>query len=102
MGEMPASKELQKELTGKEVVFLYIAVSCTKQSWENTVKEKKLEGEHYFANENEGKLLSGKFNISGIPHYVLIDKEGKVKDDDALRPSDKTKLLRRINELLKK
>ena len=102
MGEMPASKELQKELAGKEAVFLYIAVSCTKQSWENTIKEKKLEGEHYFANENEGKLLSGKFNISGIPHYVLIDKEGTVKDDDALRPSDKTKLLRRINELLKK
>jgi thiol-disulfide isomerase/thioredoxin len=102
MGEMPASKELQKELTGKEVVFLYIAVRCTKQSWENTIKEKKLEGEHYFANENEGKLLSGKFNIAGIPHYVLIDKEGEAKDDDALRPSDKTKLLKRINELLKK
>jgi thiol-disulfide isomerase/thioredoxin len=102
MGEMPASAALQKELTGKEVVFLYIGLSCTKQSWENTIKEKKLEGEHYFANENEGKLLSGKFNISGIPHYVLIDKEGKVKDDDAMRPSDKTKLLRRINELLKK
>lgn len=102
MSEMPSSAALQKELTGKEVVFLYIALSCTKQSWENTIKEKKLEGEHYFANENEGKLLSGKFNISGIPHYVLIDKEGKVKDDDAMRPSDKTKLLRRINELMKK
>lgn len=102
MGEMPASKELQKELTGKDVVFLYIGISCAKQSWENTIKDKNLEGEHYYANENEGKLLSGKFNISGIPHYVLIDKEGKVKDDNATRPSDKTKLLRRVNDLLKK
>ena len=101
MSEMPSSKKLQQEVAGKDIVFLYIGISCSKQSWENTIKERSLEGEHYYANDNEGKLLSGKFNISGIPHYVLIDKEGKVKDDHAPRPSDKTKLLRRINELLK-
>jgi thiol-disulfide isomerase/thioredoxin len=101
MGEMPESKELQKELAGKEVVFLYIGISCTKQSWENTIKDKGIEGEHYFANDKDGKLLSEKFNISGIPHYVLVDKTGKVADDRATRPSDKTKLLRKINGLLK-
>ncbi|MBO9563186.1 MAG: TlpA family protein disulfide reductase [Niastella sp.] len=101
MGEMPDSKELQKELAGKDVVFLYIGISCTKQSWENTIKDKGIEGEHYFANDRDGKLLSEKFNISGIPHYVLVDKTGKVADDRAMRPSDKTKLLRKINGLLK-
>jgi len=102
MGEMPDSKKLHKELSGKDVVFLYIAIDCTRQSWEKTIKEQGLEGEHYFANVNEAKLLSGKFNISGIPHYVLIDKEGKVKDDNASRPSEASKTLRKINELLKK
>jgi thiol-disulfide isomerase/thioredoxin len=101
MGEMPDSKELQKELAGKDVVFLYIGISCTKQSWENTIKDKGIEGEHYFANDRDGKLLSEKFNISGIPHYVLVDRTGKVADDRAMRPSDKTKLLRKINGLLK-
>jgi thiol-disulfide isomerase/thioredoxin len=101
MGEMPYSKELQQELAGKDVVFLYIGISCTKQSWENTIKDKGIEGEHYFANDNDGKLLSEKFNISGIPHYVLVDKTGKVADDHTLRPSDKTRLLKKINSLLK-
>lgn len=101
MGEMPESKELQKQLAGKDVVFLYIGISCTKQSWENTIKDKGIEGEHYFANDDDGKLLSEKFNISGIPHYVLVDKTGKVADDRTMRPSDKTKLLRKINGLLK-
>lgn len=101
MGEMPNSKELQQELAGKQVVFLYIGMSCTKQSWENTIKDKDIKGEHYFANDNEGRLLSDKFNISGIPHYVLVDKNGKVADDRAFRPSDKLKLLRKINGLLK-
>ncbi|NII24040.1 TlpA family protein disulfide reductase [Pseudoflavitalea sp. X16] len=101
MSEMPESKVLQRELAGKDVVFLYIGLSCTKQSWENTIKDKGIEGEHYFANDNDGKLLSDKFNVSGIPHYVLVDKNGKVADDKAMRPSDKTRLLKKINSLLK-
>lgn len=101
MSEMPNSKALQQELAGKEVVFLYIGLSCSKKSWENTIKDKGIEGEHYFANDNEGKLLSEKFNISGIPHYVLVDKTGKVADDHATRPSDKVQLLKKINSLLK-
>jgi thiol-disulfide isomerase/thioredoxin len=102
MGEMPYSQKLQNELEGKEVVFLYIGVSCSKQSWQNTIKEADLKGEHYYANENDGQALSAKFNIVGIPRYVLVDKEGKVKDGDAPRPRDKSKLLKKINELLKK
>lgn len=102
MGEMPYSAELKKELAGKDVVFLYIGISCSKQSWENTIKDKGIQGEHYFADDNEGKLLSDKFNISGIPHYVLVDKTGKVADNKAQRPSEKAKLLKRINSLLNK
>jgi thiol-disulfide isomerase/thioredoxin len=101
MSEMPNSKVLQQELAGKEVVFLYIGLSCSRKSWENTIKDKGMEGEHYFANDNEGKLLSEKFNISGIPHYVLVDKTGKVADGHATRPSDKVQLLKKINSLLK-
>lgn len=101
MREMPYSKELQKELAGKDIVFLYIGISCSKESWENTIKEKGIEGEHYFANDNDGKLLSEKFNISGIPRYVLVDKDGKVTDDQALRPSYRSKLVKKINGMLK-
>ncbi len=58
MREMPHSKELQKEMAGKDVVFLYIGISCSKQSWEYTIKEMGIEGAHYFANEKDGILLS--------------------------------------------
>ena len=101
MSEMPSSKQLAQEVKDKNIVFLYIGVSCSKESWQKTIKDKAMEGEHYFANDNEGKLLSNKFRIAGIPHYVLIDKEGKVRDDDAPRPSDKARMLRKFNELLK-
>ena len=33
--------------------------------------------------------LKKRFKINAIPRYMLIDKNGKVIDDDAARPSDK-------------
>ena len=32
--------------------------------------------------------MSAKFQISGIPHYVLVDKAGRVYDGNAKRPGD--------------
>lgn len=100
MSEMPASKALAGELKSKDVVFLYIGVECNKESWEKTIKEKQLEGEHYYADKNESVLLSNKFNFSAIPRYVLIDKEGKVAEEDAPRPGMGLELKSRINALL--
>ncbi|AXY77153.1 TlpA family protein disulfide reductase [Paraflavitalea soli] len=101
IGEMPHSKALQKELAGKEVVFLYIGIGCSKQSWQSTIREVGIEGEHYYANENDGQLLGQKFNITGIPRYILVGKDGKVADMEALRPSHRAKLVKKINGMLK-
>jgi len=56
--------------------------------------------------ENEQyQIFTKKFNITGIPHYVLVDKDGKIVSSDAKRPSIRAKsineeLLAEINTLL--
>jgi thiol-disulfide isomerase/thioredoxin len=100
MGEMPYAKEIKRDLANREVVFLYIGVRCTKEWWQNTIKAKTIEGEHYYASDDEYKLLSAKFNISGIPHFVLVNKQGEVVNDAAPRPSNKQNLLQAMNKLL--
>jgi hypothetical protein len=42
----------------------------------------------YLFNPTESPLKK-QFKIDAIPRYMLIDKNGKVIDDDAPRPSDK-------------
>ena len=37
-----------------------------------------IKGEHYRVSQDEWNILSGMFKISGIPHYVLVGKDGKV------------------------
>jgi thiol-disulfide isomerase/thioredoxin len=100
MGEMPEAKTLKKELAGKNVTFLYLCVNCTEESWTKTIKAKEIEGQHYRLNDDEYVLLSSLFKITGIPRYLLIDKEGAVVDQDANRPSDGGALVKKIEALL--
>ncbi|RDB05083.1 hypothetical protein DVG78_16085 [Runella aurantiaca] len=45
--------------------------------------------------------IAKQFNLSSIPRYVLIGKDGKVFSADAPRPGD-PKLRKLFDELLKK
>lgn len=100
VGEIPASKALAKELKNKDIVFLYIGVECDKSLWEAAVKKMFDGGAHYYAGKNESVLLEAKFNFSGIPRYVLIDKTGKVRDENAPGPGRSAELKGKINDLL--
>ncbi len=84
----PAAK-LKQDYAGKDIVFLYFGISCKKNLWEEMIKEKQLEGYHYWLNKDQGKVLSRKFDITGIPNFVLVDKTGIVlivmRQDRAVR-----------------
>ncbi|MFA9187748.1 TlpA family protein disulfide reductase [Flavobacterium magnesitis] len=68
---------LKEEMKDQEVVFLYITGETSPlKTWENSIPN--IKGEHYRVSEDEWNYLSQKFNISGIPHYVLVNKKGEV------------------------
>jgi thiol-disulfide isomerase/thioredoxin len=68
---------LKEELKDKDVVFVYIT---NETSPEETYKNMTptIKGEHYRLKQDEFNYLAAKFQITGIPHYVLVDKAGKV------------------------
>ena len=70
-------KPLKEEMKDKEVVFVYLT---NQSSPENTYSAMipDIKGEHYRLSTDEWNYLSGKFNISGIPHYVLVNKNGEI------------------------
>ncbi|MFN8206855.1 MAG: TlpA disulfide reductase family protein [Bacteroidales bacterium] len=100
MGEMPASKELQAHFAGKEVVFIFLGNQCKEDAWKGTIANAKITGEHYLLNNEQYKNLAARFNFSGIPHYVLVNRNGEVVDANAPRPSQKEVIGKAINELL--
>ncbi len=91
MAEMPHSKQLAEELKNENVQFVYINVNDDKQKWSDYFAKEKRDGLYLFADEPQSAKLRSDYNFNGIPHYALIDKNGKIIDADAERPSGKAK-----------
>ncbi len=73
-------KPLKEELKDKDIVFVYITdESSPVDNWNMMIPD--IKGEHYRLKKDEWNYLASKFKISGIPHYVLVNKEGKVVRD---------------------
>lgn len=93
-------KPLKDEMANDNVVFVYIsAPSSPKTTYDNMIPT--IKGEHYRVSDDEWNILCGKFNISGIPHCVLVGKDGKVINSQLSYMENeqlKTMLTKYINE----
>ncbi len=85
--EMPYSIQLQEKLKGEDVVFLFVAVNDKPENWKAAVKQLGITGEHYFGDQNFSAAFMKKFEIRGIPRYLIADKTGAIVNTNAPRPS---------------
>lgn len=86
--EMPYSQKLKKELNGKDVAFVYISTDNNTDKWKAAIDQLQINGIHYRANPKVRNQIIQRFNLQYIPRYILIDKSGKVVDENANRPSN--------------
>ena len=98
--EFENSKSVAKIFENKNIEFVYLCVKSEKENWEEKLREYKLTGSQYLLNDSEYDILSQKFQVVGIPHYVLIDKNGKVIDGNAPHPSGRDELINLINKYI--
>jgi thiol-disulfide isomerase/thioredoxin len=84
----------------KDMVFLYISIDTSEEAWRKAIADDKIEGNHVVALEGRNSPVAKAFNISGIPHYVIIGRDGKIFDNNAPRPSQDI-TPEKINEALK-
>ena len=62
-----------------DVVFLYVADdSSPLKEWENT--KSSIKGLHYRLTSAQSKPLMDKWSFAGFPSYVIVGKDGMVKD----------------------
>jgi hypothetical protein len=79
---------LHKRYEGKDVVFVNICVcgGRTEPGWLPTISDLKLEGINLLAPGWPQNQVCEAYNISSIPHYVLIDREGRMVAGNAPGP----------------
>ncbi len=73
-------REKVEDLKDKPVKFLYVTYD-TPEKCNPWLDENNIKGEHIFINNAEWGQMQEKFNFSGIPFHLLVDKTGKVRTD---------------------
>lgn len=84
--ELPHLKKLEEAYSGKGIAFVSISCDQNKTAWKNMVTNGQMKGiQLYMGNKND---FMKKYMINGIPRFILLDKEGKIINANAPRPSD--------------
>lgn len=83
--EIPYLKALEKELQNDNVCFLSLSIDTKEDAWKKKVADLGLEGELVINKDNK---LCEALNVTGIPFFLIYDKEGKLYKYNAYRPSD--------------
>ncbi|MNY65901.1 hypothetical protein D3C86_2032510 [compost metagenome] len=77
----------EKFKDNKDVVFLYVSIDDRADLWKKAIAEDKIEGVHVLSAGGFKSPVGQAFNINGVPHYIIIGKDGKIFDNNAPRPS---------------
>lgn len=109
--EFESLPELKEKLSAhKDLAFLYLgkdrSVPGEKFRWKKMIEKKGLAGHHYFmTHEKFHKLWNETVNdttiMQAFPHYLIVDRSGKVINNNAPRPSEEILVAELINVLNK-
>jgi thiol-disulfide isomerase/thioredoxin len=85
--EFPYAKKLEDAFP-EGVVFLYLCLESNEDAYRNLVKTYGHKGTHRLLDRDQSGIVRQKYKIDAIPHYMLIDREGKlVIAADNIKPS---------------
>jgi peroxiredoxin len=79
MQEMPNVIEQYKNYKDKGFEIIGVSLDRDRNAWVNTIKAKEMNWIHGW--DMDGKVpgtVANKYGVTGIPHTVLLDKEGKI------------------------
>lgn len=83
--ELPHLKRLEEKFRGRNITFLSLSVDHDKAKWEAKVKSGTLTGVQLLI--GRGSAFQRAYNIDGIPRFILLDKQGRIVNNNMLRPS---------------
>ncbi len=68
-------------MADEDIVFVYITDETSPQkTYENMIPD--IQGHHYRLSNRQFKYLAKKFQITGIPRYMVIGRHGEIVEPD--------------------
>jgi thiol-disulfide isomerase/thioredoxin len=88
--EIPALQKMEKEMEGKDIVFMSYSIDEKKDydKWKKMIVDSTLGGLQLIGDLAWKSEMATNYKITGIPRFMLFDKEGKIVTIDSPRPSN--------------
>jgi thiol-disulfide isomerase/thioredoxin len=99
MISLPLTKRIQEKYLNSPFEVIYVNVQDNIGSFETTAKRLDLTGELIYLNKEESSEILDYLKAKGIPHYVLIDKDGVMVESEAPGPETGA-IIEKIDHLL--
>ncbi len=100
MISLPHTKKIQEKYLNAPFEVIYVNVRDNIGSFEMTAKKLDLTGTLIYLDKDESIEILDFLKAEGIPHYVLIDKDGVIIDRKAPGP-DSGAIIEKIDQILK-
>lgn len=84
---MPKLKELQAKKD--DVVYLFLSLDKSTDSWKRGIKKYDVKGEHYFMQSGWKGDFGTFVNLDWIPRYMVVGADGSIKHFKAIAADDK-------------
>jgi peroxiredoxin len=87
--EMNHSKLIKENFSETEVVFVYISLDdeIDKDIWKEYIQQNEIKGLHLIASGGFKSQVAKDYNVTGVPTFYLINKDGKIASNTPKRPS---------------
>lgn len=87
--EIPFMEKLVERFKGNDkVMFISISVDENVDAWKKMIEKDKPQWAQYNIHGKTNQQFSADWGITGIPRFIMIDKDGNIFAADATRPSN--------------
>lgn len=99
--EISYLNRLSERFKDKKVAFVSISIDTDPKKWLQKLAGMKPQGVQLIdSNGAENSRIAKDYKVYGVPHYILIDRNGKIISASAPRPSSEMEIENEINKLL--
>lgn len=96
IASIPEKNLLVSEFSDQAFELVNICLDVKPELWSSIIEEHDFAGTHLICRGNWSSILRDRYLIHSVPHYTLIDKEGKLISNKCEKPGDITDQLRSL------
>lgn len=86
--EIPYLEKMEQTMAGRNIEFVSISLDTKKEVWLKFMNDKGMQGVQLLADNGFKHPICKTMGMTGIPRFILLDKECRVINFNAKRPSN--------------